>query len=194
MFGTLKKICSLYNKAANMVIFKLKGVACGENAKINGVLKVHGVRGKIIIGNNFVCNAKIKYNPIGGNSSASFLVLENGLINIGNNVGISNTAIASMKNITIEDDVMIGGGCKIYDTDFHSIKFEQRMEQPDTHIKSLPVTIKRGAFIGAHSIILKGVTVGEKSIVGAGSVVTKSIPDGEIWAGNPATFIRRIYE
>ena len=55
-----------------------------------------------------------------------------------------------------------------------------------------PVIIKDGAFIGAHSIILKGVIIGEKSIVGAGSVVTKSIPDGEIWAGNPAKFIRKI--
>lgn len=55
-----------------------------------------------------------------------------------------------------------------------------------------PVVIKDGAFIGAHCIILKGVTIGENSIVGAGSVVTKSIPDGEIWAGNPVKFIRRV--
>ncbi|MCD7824200.1 MAG: hypothetical protein LUG86_09355 [Oscillospiraceae bacterium] len=55
-----------------------------------------------------------------------------------------------------------------------------------------PVAVGNGAFIGAHTIILKGVTVGEKSIVGAGSVVTKSIPDGEIWAGNPAHFIRKV--
>lgn len=55
-----------------------------------------------------------------------------------------------------------------------------------------PVVIKNGVFIGANSIILKGVTIGEKAIVGAGSVVTRSIPDGEIWAGNPAKFIRKI--
>ncbi|MEI3417887.1 MAG: DapH/DapD/GlmU-related protein [Blautia sp.] len=55
-----------------------------------------------------------------------------------------------------------------------------------------PVVIKNGVFIGANSIILKGVTIGEKAIIGAGSVVTRSIPDGEIWAGNPARFIRKI--
>ena len=55
-----------------------------------------------------------------------------------------------------------------------------------------PVEIKDGVFVGAHSIILKGVTIGEGSIIGAGSVVTKSIPAGEVWAGNPAKFIRKI--
>ena len=54
--------------------------------------------------------------------------------------------------------------------------------------------IKDHAFIGAHSLILKGVTIGKYSVVGAGSVVTKSIPDGEIWAGNPAHFIRKLSE
>ena len=55
-----------------------------------------------------------------------------------------------------------------------------------------PVLIKEGAFVGAQTIVLKGVIIGKESIVGAGSVVTKSIPDGEIWGGNPAKFIRRI--
>ena len=48
------------------------------------------------------------------------------------------------------------------------------------------------AFIGAHSIVLKGVTIGKHSVIGAGSVVTKNIPDNEVWAGNPARFIRRL--
>lgn len=89
---------------------------------------------------------------------------------------------------------MIGGNCKIYDTDFHSIDYTNRMKKPDPTVKCEPVHIKQGAFIGACAVILKGVTIGEKSVVGAGSVVTKSIPDGEIWAGNPAKFIRKIGE
>ena len=69
---------------------------------------------------------------------------------------------------------------------------KERTSVPETGILTRPVVIRDGAFIGAHSIILKGVTVGEKSVVGAGSVVTRSIPDGEIWAGNPARFIRKL--
>jgi acetyltransferase-like isoleucine patch superfamily enzyme len=45
-------------------------------------------------------------------------------------------------------------------------------------------------FIGAHSIILPGLTIGDGSIVGAGSVVTEDIPPAVIVAGNPAKVIR----
>ena len=45
-------------------------------------------------------------------------------------------------------------------------------------------------FIGAHSIILPGLTIGDGSIVGAGSVVTDDVPPGVIVAGNPAKVIR----
>jgi acetyltransferase-like isoleucine patch superfamily enzyme len=45
-------------------------------------------------------------------------------------------------------------------------------------------------FIGAHSILMPGVTIGDGSIVGAGSVVTRSVPAGSIVAGNPARVVR----
>jgi acetyltransferase-like isoleucine patch superfamily enzyme len=45
-------------------------------------------------------------------------------------------------------------------------------------------------FIGAHSIVLPGVTVGDGSIVGAGSVVTRDVAAGTIVAGNPARAVR----
>ncbi|MES1154821.1 MAG: acyltransferase [Pseudorhodoplanes sp.] len=45
-------------------------------------------------------------------------------------------------------------------------------------------------FIGAHSILLPGVTIGDGSIVAAGSVVTRDVPSGTIVAGNPARIVR----
>ncbi len=50
--------------------------------------------------------------------------------------------------------------------------------------------IGKNCFIGAHSIILPGVTVGDGSVVAAGSVVNKDVPAGSIVAGNPAKVIR----
>lgn len=54
------------------------------------------------------------------------------------------------------------------------------------------VYIKKGAYIGMNALIVKSVTIGEHAIVGAGSVVTKDIPAYQVWAGNPARFIKEI--
>ena len=51
-----------------------------------------------------------------------------------------------------------------------------------------PVTIQENAVIGGGVTILAGVTIGVNAVLGAGSVLTKSIPDGEVWKGNPASF------
>lgn len=147
--------------------------------------------GKCTIGNNFAMNNGIKGNPIGCYNKCTIVVDRGGELNIGDNVGISQTAIICHKSITIGRDVKIGGGVCIYDTDFHSLSSAVRRSTEDVQNKIVkPVVICDNVFIGAHSIVLKGVTIGENSIVGAGSVVTKSIPANQIWAGNPAKFIK----
>ena len=75
--------------------------------------------------------------------------------------------------------------------DFHSLNPKIRLNG-DTDIRTKPVHIGKSVFVGGHSIILKGVSIGDGSVIGAGSVVIKSIPAGEIWAGNPARFIRKV--
>mgnify|MGYP000494185668 FL=1 len=52
------------------------------------------------------------------------------------------------------------------------------------------VHIEDDVFIGVNVIICNSVTIGKGSIVGAGSVVTKNIPPYQVWAGNPAKFIK----
>jgi acetyltransferase-like isoleucine patch superfamily enzyme len=146
---------------------------------------------KIYIGRNFLCNSGIIFNPVGGNVTV-LCTNGNGKIWIGNNVGVSNARIIASESITIDDDVMIGANCHIYDSDFHSLDYGMRMLNPDPNIRTAPVRIKRGAFIGAHSLILKGVTIGEEAVIGASSVVTHSVPDKEIWAGNPAKMIGKV--
>lgn len=157
---------------------------------INGKIFIRN-RGTVIIGNNVAINSNYVSNPIGGNCFTSIYVKQGARLTIGDNTGISNTAIVCSREINIGKYVFIGGDCKIYDTDFHSLNFEKRNRLPDNDVRSGAVNIKYGAFIGTGAIILKGVTVGEKSIIGAGSVVACDIPDNEIWAGNPARFIRK---
>lgn len=183
-------ICTIVNKL-NFKYFGVKQL--GGSGKIEGILTIRSAKkGTIEIGRNVQFRSGKNYNIIGGDTRLILHTYQDGVIKIGNNVGIANSAIVSMNHIEIEDDVFIGGSCKIWDTDFHSLYLEKRLMPYDTDINSKPILIKEGAFIGGNTIILKGVTVGERSIVGAGSVVTKNIPDGEIWAGNPAKFIRKV--
>ena len=107
------------------------------------------------------------------------------MLSIGNNVGISGATIFATNRIVIEDDVLLGSDCVIYDTDFHSIHPDHRIEAPE----GLPVLIERNAWIGARAMVLKGVTVGKDAVVAAGAVVTKDVPRGAVAAGVPAKVI-----
>ena len=60
------------------------------------------------------------------------------------------------------------------------------------HWKHGALKIGNGTFIGCNTIIAKPVTIGEHCVIGAGSVVTKDIPPYQLWAGNPARFIKNI--
>lgn len=52
------------------------------------------------------------------------------------------------------------------------------------------ITLGTLAFVGANAVIKQGITVGDNVTIGAGSVVLKDIPNGEVWAGNPAKRIK----
>jgi acetyltransferase-like isoleucine patch superfamily enzyme len=53
------------------------------------------------------------------------------------------------------------------------------------------VWIGDNCFIGAHSIILPGVTIADSCIVAAASVVARDVPSGSLVAGNPARIVER---
>lgn len=181
-----------FYRLANRAILKLKKVEYDSGLEVNGILGVHG-DGKIRIGKNTRFNSSEHSNPIGGMDRMVLSSYYPGIISIGDNVGISNSAIVAYQSVTIGDNVLIGGNTKIYDTDFHSLDASLRGKGRDIEKPvDRPVHIGNNVFIGAHCIILKGVTIGDGSIIGAGSVVTKSVPAGQLWAGNPARFIREL--
>jgi len=160
---------------------------------IVGFIGVKGFKGKIYFGKNVLINSNKWSNPVGLSSSTYLCVNRDAVIEIGNNVGISNALLYAREKITIEDDVIIGGGCQVLDNDFHSLDYAIRRTHLDQeNVVSAKIIIRRGVFIGTGSIVLKGVEIGEQSIIAAGSVVTKNIPSFEIWGGNPAKFIRSI--
>ncbi len=178
----------------NRSLFALYGVRLsGRPGVMDGIIKVRRSRnGSISIGRGFSCNSGASYNLISPFTSQRCVLrtIGSGRIEIGENVGISNTCIVSAKTVVIGNNVMIGGGCRIWDTDFHPLDHKERAASFENPGKSAPVRIMDDAFIGADCIILKGVTVGKRAVVGAGSVLRSDAGDDEVWAGNPAVRIR----
>lgn len=147
--------------------------------------------GSIQIGSHFTSVSRSRNNTIGVIQPVIIRTLTPvARIVIGDNVGVSGATIAAKELITIGDNVLIGSGCIITDSDAHAVDYDARMAHAAT--ATAPVHIGEGAFIGARSIIMKGVTVGARSVIGAGSVVTRDIPANCIAAGNPAKQIRNI--
>ena len=191
IYNFLISIYFLKSKISNHLLFKIFNIKYGDNFTVKGALFLKG-KGSIEIGENVLINSNYFYNPIGGQTFTSMVVAKNAKLQIGNNVGLSNCAIFCSKEIIIEDFVFIGGDCKIYDTDFHSIYLADRKKIPEVGIKSAPIVIKTGAFIGAGSTVLKGVVIGENAVIAAASLVSKNVPTNEIWGGNPIKFIKKI--
>jgi acetyltransferase-like isoleucine patch superfamily enzyme len=112
------------------------------------------------------------------------------------------TRIWSALEIIIGDRVLIGHNANIFDNLTHPISPGLRHKQyqvlatsgrpKERGLAERAVRIGSDAWIGANSIILRGVTVGEGGIVGAGSVVTKDVPAFTIVGGNPARVIREL--
>jgi acetyltransferase-like isoleucine patch superfamily enzyme len=102
------------------------------------------------------------------------------------NVGASSVSITAAKEVIVGEGTLLGADCLITDTDFHVPLGNHRWGN-DLLANSAPVRIGKGCFIGARSIILKGVTIGDGAVVAAGAVVTKDVPTEHLAAGNPAT-------
>jgi len=61
---------------------------------------------------------------------------------------------------------------------------------PDMKLFRRPIVLNDGSWVGARATVCPGVTLGTGAIAAAGSVINKDIPAWEIWAGNPARFVR----
>lgn len=143
---------------------------------------------------NKLCKRKFMHFGSNSNIRPGAYIIYCSTISIGDNVIIRDGSMISgdsaLEPIIIEDDVLLGPGVHIYSIN-HNYQNPGKpiSEQGYTRKK---VIIRKGAWIGANSIILPGVTIGQNSVVGAGSVVTKDVQDFTFVAGNPAKKIKII--
>lgn len=187
--GLVRKLYYFPLKIKNLITIGLNHVSGGKKMDVRGSLLLVN-EGKCIIGKNVIINSSKFKNIIGGDTRTSLIIKKGATLTIGDNVKISNSAIYCAEKIEIGDNVMIGGSCRIWDTDFHPLDVHERNQHANEGYKTKPIKIGSNVFVGGFSIILKGTTIGDGVIIGAGSVVSGKIPPDEIWAGNPARFIK----
>lgn len=147
-----------------------------------------------------LCQRKFKYFGNGAEFRPGAYAESCAKISIGSNVVIRPGTFLFADptpgggGIIIEDDVLLGCGIHFY-TNNHQFSDPSRpiadQGYPEPKLSD-SITVKRGSWIGANSIILPGAVIGENSVVGAGSIVTRSVPARTVVAGNPARIIREI--
>ena len=86
--------------------------------------------------------------------------------------------------------MQIGENCLI-GAHSYIITVNHRTDQPEKAVsaqgyRGSSIHIGKNVWIGAHVVILPGITIGEHAVIGAGAVVTKDVPPGETWVGVPA--------
>ncbi len=181
-------LCSAWHSSIARIYFALMGCKVGPGFHAYGRLIVRVARrGAVRIGSHFNATSRHLTNLVGFPHPCILCCYGEGRIEIGDYSGMTGAVISSRKFVRIGNHVSIGGGVRIYDHDFHSLDPVQRRtrETDQANVRSAPVQIGNDVFIGAGSIILKGVTLGDGCIVGAGSVVTRGeYPAGTAVRGN----------
>lgn len=187
--GIIRRIFFFFYHFINAIALRLNKV---QHAKLEifGILLIHN-KGRIAIGDSSRINSSKYKNIIGGDTRSSIIVKKGAELSIGRNFRMSNSAIYCAEKIVIGNNVMMGGSCKLWDTNFHPMNSFEREGNPNTNYKTAPIIIGNNVFIGGGCIILKGISIGDGAILAAGSVVARDIPPGEIWGGNPARFIKK---
>ena len=127
----------------------------------------------------------------------TFNVEPPGLVEVGDGSVLVGAVFMCAERITLGRRVVVSYNVTLADCDFHPRDPAERKldavanaPQGDRSLRpplrTRPVWIEDDVHIGIGAIVLKGVRIGRGARIEAGSVVTASVPEGAVWAGNPA--------
>src|SRR5437016_3382691 len=126
-----------------------------------------------------------EYAQIGESCTIGKGVYIDAHVQIGSNVKIQNHA-SLFEGLTLGDGVFVGPHvCFTNDLLPRAITPDGKLKSADDWVRT-PTLVRYGASIGAGSIIVCGITIGEFALIGAGSVVTRDVPPHTLVFGNPA--------
>lgn len=109
----------------------------------------------------------------------NWIVQHTGGLKLARNTDIGAFTYINAKNgVTIEEGVQVGSHCSIYSVS-------------TIDGKEGPVVLRKNCKVGAHSVIMPGVTVGENAVVGAMSFVNQDVPGNCIAYGVPVRVVKK---
>lgn len=203
IFATLRTIYRGAREAHRglaRVAARRAGATVADNVVITGRAIFDLRRGSAVtLHSGVVLNAVVAKNSLEARGPVIIKTLsETARVVVGPESGMTSSTVSAITSVSIGARVLIGAGCVITDSDHHVV-------HPPTGLRrrhlGLPeaspqhaVVIEDDVFIGARSIVLKGVTIGRGSVVGAGSVVARDIPPHSIAAGNPCVVVGAVRE
>ncbi len=162
----------------NVTIRHPGGITLGDRVALDENVLLDARDGEISIGERTIVSRNVIISTRGGSI----------VIGAGCNIG-TNSRVGTLKRLVIEDAVLLSHNCYLGGGNHRHDRLDipiisQGMEE------QRGLTIGRGAWIGAGSIILDGVTVGHDAIVGAASLVTQDVPPLAVAVGQPARVLR----
>jgi len=151
-------------------------VRLGKNVRLGSFINLYGC----IVGDNTKIGAFVEIQK---NSK------------VGKNCKISSHTFIC-EGVSIGDECFVGHGVMFINDNYpRSVnKWGQLEMEQDWRDRFRTTTVGDKVSIGSNVTVLGGVTIGEKAVIGAGSVVTKDVPSNQIWAGNPAKFLRQLID
>lgn len=176
------------------------GAAVSKSVVITGRLIMNiDKRSTVSIGDRVVLNSVVSKNSLEARGPVIIKSLSpSARITIGPESGITSSTISAVIDVSIGARVLIGSGCIITDSDHHVVRPQEGSSRRHLGLPAAEphhaVRIEDEVFIGARSIVLKGVTIGRGSVIGAGSVVSRDIAPNTIAAGNPCMPVGKVGE
>ena len=171
---------------------RVRGVDVGRQCSFYGIPRVHRVRGaSISMGDRCVIRGASGSNPFSrGLPTVLSAVTAGAVLSLGEHVGVSDSVIVCAKRVHIGSETLLGVETLVTDTDGHAVC--PLCRSAGRGASTGEVRIGRECFIGARSVVLKGVTLAPGTCVGAGSIVTEGRGEmGGVLSGTPARVVRQ---
>lgn len=148
----------------------------------NNVIVRHS--SSIVLGNRVHLQTGVWLNPLSSESTPSIEIHD------GCDIG-RNCFISAVSSVILENEVLLSPNVIISDHS-HETSILDRSILNSGISKAKSVRLKKGCWVGANSVILPGVTIGEHSVIGANSVVRKSVPNFCVAVGSPARIVKKL--